>query len=53
MSTIEKLNLDIGNDILPIQTEILGLEKKIGGHVFQVFVLNTAGLTSPQYLFHR
>ena len=28
----------------------LGLEKKIGGHVFQVFVLNTPGLTSPQYL---
>jgi len=28
----------------------LGIEKKIGGHVFQVFVLNTAGLTSDQFL---
>ncbi len=28
----------------------LGLEKKIGGHVFQVFVLNSAGLTSDQFL---
>lgn len=27
----------------------LGLEKKIGGHVFQLFVLNTAGLTSDQF----
>lgn len=27
-----------------------GLEKKIGGHVFQVFVLNTIGLTSAQYV---
>jgi len=28
----------------------LGIEKKIGGHVFQVFVLNSAGLTSSQFL---
>ncbi len=28
----------------------LGLEKKIGGHVFQVFVLNTFGLTSAQFI---
>jgi len=28
----------------------LGIEKKIGGHVFQVFVLNSTGLTSPQFL---
>ncbi len=28
----------------------LGIEKKVGGHVFQVFVLNTTGLTSPQFL---
>lgn len=28
----------------------LGLEKKIGGHVFQLFVLNTVGLTSVQYV---
>lgn len=28
----------------------IGLEKKIGGHVFQVFIINTAGLTTPQYL---
>ncbi len=28
----------------------LGIEKKIGGHVFQVFFLNSAGLTSDQYL---
>jgi hypothetical protein len=27
-----------------------GLEKKIGGHVFHVFVLNSGGLTPPQYL---
>jgi hypothetical protein len=27
-----------------------GLEKKIGGHVFQVFVLNSGGLTPAQYL---
>jgi hypothetical protein len=27
-----------------------GLEKKIGGHVFQFFVLNTSGLTPAQYL---
>ncbi len=28
----------------------LGIEKKIGGHVFQVFVLNSAGLTSSQFI---
>ena len=28
----------------------LGLEKKIGGHVFQVFITNNYGLTAPQYL---
>jgi hypothetical protein len=28
----------------------LGIEKKIGGHVFQVFFLNSVGLTSDQYL---
>lgn len=28
----------------------LGIEKKIGGHVFQVFLLNSAGLTSSQFL---
>jgi len=28
----------------------LGLEKRAGGHVFQVFALNTNGLTPPQYL---
>jgi hypothetical protein len=28
----------------------LGIEKKVGGHVFQVFILNSAGLTSPQFL---
>ncbi|MDH5705539.1 MAG: DUF5777 family beta-barrel protein [Candidatus Aminicenantes bacterium] len=28
----------------------LGIEKKIGGHVFQVFILNSAGLTSDQFL---
>lgn len=28
----------------------LGIEKKIGGHVFQVFILNSAGLTSSQFL---
>jgi hypothetical protein len=27
-----------------------GFEKKIGGHVFQVFVLNSAGLTSDQFI---
>jgi len=27
-----------------------GLEKKIGGHVFQIFVLNSGGLTPAQYL---
>jgi hypothetical protein len=27
-----------------------GFEKKIGGHVFQVFVTNTIGLTSSQFL---
>ncbi|MFC2157933.1 DUF5777 family beta-barrel protein [Acidobacteriota bacterium] len=28
----------------------LGLEKKIGGHVFQVFILNTVGMTPSQFL---
>lgn len=28
----------------------MGIEKKIGGHVFQVFFLNTIGITSSQYL---
>jgi hypothetical protein len=28
----------------------LGVEKKIGGHVFQVFLLNSAGLTSDQFI---
>lgn len=28
----------------------LGLEKKIGGHVFQVFVTNNFGLTAAQYI---
>ncbi|NIO49715.1 MAG: hypothetical protein GTN73_09825 [Candidatus Aminicenantes bacterium] len=28
----------------------LGVEKKIGGHVFQVFVLNSTGLTSDQFI---
>lgn len=28
----------------------IGIEKKIGGHVFQVFLLNTIGITSSQYL---
>jgi hypothetical protein len=28
----------------------LGIEKKIGGHVFQLFVLNVVGLTSDQYV---
>jgi len=28
----------------------LGIEKKVGGHVFQVFLLNSAGLTSSQFL---
>jgi hypothetical protein len=27
-----------------------GFEKKIGGHVFQVFLLNSAGLTSDQFI---
>ena len=27
-----------------------GLEKKIGGHVFQIFILNSTGLTAPQYM---
>jgi hypothetical protein len=27
-----------------------GIEKKIGGHVFQIFVLNVVGLTSDQYV---
>jgi hypothetical protein len=28
----------------------LGVEKKIGGHVFQVFISNCYGLSAPQYL---
>ena len=28
----------------------IGLEKKIGGHVFQVFVLSSSGVTSDQFL---
>ncbi len=28
----------------------LGIEKKIGGHVFQVFITNSIGMTSSQYL---
>jgi hypothetical protein len=28
----------------------LGIEKKIGGHVFQVFVVNSIGLTSSQFI---
>ncbi len=28
----------------------LGVEKKIGGHVFQVFILNSTGLTSDQFI---
>lgn len=28
----------------------MGIEKKIGGHVFQLFVLNSVGISSPQYL---
>jgi hypothetical protein len=28
----------------------LGIEKKIGGHVFQVFVTNTIGMTSAQFV---
>ncbi|NIM91343.1 MAG: hypothetical protein GTO17_10400 [Candidatus Aminicenantes bacterium] len=28
----------------------LGIEKKIGGHVFQVFILNSVGLTSDQFI---
>jgi hypothetical protein len=28
----------------------LGIEKKIGGHVFQVFITNSIGMTSAQYL---
>ncbi len=27
-----------------------GVEKKIGGHVFQVFVLNSIGITTPQFV---
>jgi len=27
-----------------------GVEKKIGGHVFQVFVLNSVGITTPQFV---
>jgi hypothetical protein len=28
----------------------LGIEKKIGGHVFQVFVVNSYGMTTDQYV---
>jgi len=28
----------------------LGIEKKIGGHVFQVFIINSIGLTSSQFI---
>jgi hypothetical protein len=28
----------------------IGLEKKIGGHVFQVFILSSSGVTSDQFL---
>ncbi len=28
----------------------LGIEKKIGGHVFQVFALNSVGMTTPQFV---
>lgn len=28
----------------------MGIEKKIGGHVFQLFALNSVGISSPQYL---
>jgi len=28
----------------------LGIEKKIGGHVFQFFVTDSIGLTASQYL---
>ena len=28
----------------------LGIEKKIGGHVFQVFALNSVGITTPQFV---
>ena len=28
----------------------LGIEKKVGGHVFQVFILNSIGLTSDQFI---
>lgn len=28
----------------------IGFEKKIGGHVFQFFILNSAGLTSDQFI---
>jgi hypothetical protein len=27
-----------------------GVEKRIGGHVFQVFVLNSVGITTPQFV---
>ena len=27
-----------------------GVEKKIGGHVFQVFLLNSVGITTPQFV---
>ncbi len=28
----------------------IGMEKKIGGHIFQVFILNSVGLTSAQFI---
>jgi len=28
----------------------LGIEKKIGGHIFQIFILNSFGLTSDQFV---
>ena len=28
----------------------LGIEKKIGGHVFQILILNSIGLTSDQFI---
>jgi hypothetical protein len=33
----------------PFTGWVLGIEKKIGGHVFQVFVLNSTGLTADIY----
>lgn len=28
----------------------MGIEKKIGGHVFQAFILNSVGITTPQFV---